>query len=121
MEGLTVQQILDVVVNGFATVGALAALAIFVTGLINKLWVLSDVWAQVRSILVGAVLGTIGSGLHLGMFNLPETCGEYGWPVCGAIIGLFAGFQANAVFNTEIVQAILIALKLRPPQDKKVL
>lgn len=100
----------------FASVATMVALVIALSELIDKLWKLNGVVAQIRSLFVGVGLGELGAGFNLGMFADTSWWGANPWYVVGALVGVMAGLTGNWTFATPIVKWVLELLKIRPKE-----
>jgi hypothetical protein len=99
----------------FNSVAALTLAVIALSEFINRFWILVDVAAQVRTLVVGVVLGMVGSGFHLGMFADLAWQGGQAWWLVGGLVGLLCGLVGNWSFATPIVQWLLAAFKITTP------
>lgn len=103
--------------GGFATLGAIAALIMVIEELIDRVWNLDGVFSQIRTIIIGLILGVAGAYLDLGMFADPECCIGISDLWCGLAIGFAAAVGSNVVFLTPLAKAILEILKIRPKEN----
>jgi len=99
----------------FNTIAALTGATITITEFVNRFWVLVDVAAQVRSLVIGIVLGLVGAGFNLGMFSDATWFGTQPWYLVGGLIGVMAGLVGNWSFATPLIQWVLAAFKITPP------
>jgi len=104
----------EIFVNIAVLISAVLALSEFV----DKFWDLEGVASQARSLVIGALVGTLGAYLDLGMFADPTVIGAQPDYISGPVIGLGAALMANWSFTTPFVQYLLELLKLRPPMAK---
>jgi len=107
--------IIDVFLNFNTWIGTLAgvaALSVFLTELVNsKVISASPVWLKrVVSWVVPSILIVIGNLANLGFMA------ELTW-LQTAVFGVGAGLVSNGIFDIEIVQQILIALKLKKVEE----
>jgi hypothetical protein len=102
----------------FLNMGVLIAAILAVSEFLEKIgWKLEGTASQVRSLGVGAVLGTLGAWLKLGMFALVSVTGDQPFYVSGPLIGIGAAVMSNWSFATPFVKYILEMLKLRPKES----
>jgi hypothetical protein len=90
----------------FGTLAGFAAVTVFLSGLVNKLFKISVSWAkQVVAWLVAILLCFIGNLINFGLLA------EATW-LQTLVYGLGAGLIANGIFDVAVVRLILQYLKL---------
>jgi len=99
----------------FNSLAAMTLGVVAISEFINKFWTLVDVPAQIRSLVVGILVGLVGSGFHLGIFADLAWQGGNAWYLVGALTGLLTGLVGNWTFATPLVQWLLTFLKITPP------
>lgn len=87
------------------TLGGIAALTLFVAGLLNKLLKTEGFYKQLVAWLVAIVLAVIGNLLNIGL------TAEATW-INTIIFGVASGFIANGIFDIDLVKRLLQALKI---------
>ena len=99
---------------GWETLAVIWASTIAISELVDRYWDLEGTAAQVRTWVIGVLLGAVGGIFKFGMFANPEVCGTVEPILCGALVGLTAAIAANFTFLLPVVKWLLEKVKIRP-------
>lgn len=102
--------------GGWSTTAAIGVTVMVFEELIDRVWDLSGVASQIRTLCIGAVLGLAGAVFGIGMFTDPAVCATNIPALCGLLVGVSAAIAANFAFLLPISKSILEALKIRPKE-----
>jgi len=95
----------------------LLVMATFTSGiaeLVDRYWHLDGYSAAVRTLVLGVVIGVVGSLSSLGMFADPATCTTNSIFICGALVGLYSGITATVAWLTGLLRVLWQFLGIRP-------
>jgi len=105
-------EVLDNFPVWFGTLAGIAALGVFLAGVVNGLFkITGKVGKQIVAWIICVVLAFIGNLINLGFLS------EATW-VITLIYGLGAGLVANGIFDVALVKAFILAIESQLNKNK---
>ena len=93
----------------------LSAFTSGISELVDRYWHLDGYPSAIRTLVLGVVVGVVGSLSNLGMFaDFTAVCSSNSAIVCGALVGLYSGVTAAVAWLTGLLRVLWQFLGIRP-------